>query len=257
MRRGPMLCRMLNPRRLERLASCARRPAARPSHGGKQVLVVERRTGSRRASRVMTTTCPRVAGLMSITVIVRSSESTSSRRDAPPQGPCRRCSSAPGRPRAQGYRRASVVYAAAPRMPVDNQLYDRLADTWWNDDSVLSLLRTSINPARFGYMRRVLVEELGIDPRGKTALDVGSGGGLLAEEFARLGFRVTGIDPSARVRRGCPRARRVRGPRDRVHGRRRRAAPVRGRAPSTSRTAATCWSTSTTSTAFWRRRHAS
>ncbi len=82
-------------------------------------------------------------------------------------------------------------------MPVDNQLYDRLADTWWNDDSVLSLLRTSINPARFGYMRRVLVDELGIDPRGMNALDVGSGGGLLAEEFARLGFRVTGLDPSA------------------------------------------------------------
>jgi 2-polyprenyl-6-hydroxyphenyl methylase/3-demethylubiquinone-9 3-methyltransferase len=82
-------------------------------------------------------------------------------------------------------------------MPVDNQLYDRLADTWWTEDSVLSLLRTSINPARFGYMRRVLTEELGIDPRGRTALDVGSGGGLLAEEFARLGCRVTGIDPSA------------------------------------------------------------
>ena len=82
-------------------------------------------------------------------------------------------------------------------MPVDNQLYDRLAATWWDDDSLLSLLRTSINPARFGYMRRVLTEELGVDPNGKTALDVGSGGGLLAEEFARLGFRVTGIDPSA------------------------------------------------------------
>jgi hypothetical protein len=45
-----------------------------------------------------------------------------------------------------------VVYAAAPhdpqrpadRMPVDNQLYDRLADAWWNDDSVLSLPRTSL-----------------------------------------------------------------------------------------------------------------
>ena len=82
------------------------------------------------------------------------------------------------------------------RMPVDNQLYDRLSDTWWNDDSVLSLLRTSINPARFGYMRRVLVDTLRVDPQGKTALDVGSGGGLLAEEFARLGCRVTGIDPS-------------------------------------------------------------
>lgn len=83
------------------------------------------------------------------------------------------------------------------KMPVDNQLYDRLAGTWWTEDSVLSLLRTSLNPARFGYMRRVLVDRLGIDARGRTALDVGSGGGLLAEEFAGLGFRVTGIDPSA------------------------------------------------------------
>ena len=82
-------------------------------------------------------------------------------------------------------------------MPVDNQLYDRLAGTWWNDDSVLSLLRTSINPARFGYMRRMLVEELGVEPAGRATLDIGSGGGLLAEEFARLGCRVTGIDPSA------------------------------------------------------------
>jgi 2-polyprenyl-6-hydroxyphenyl methylase / 3-demethylubiquinone-9 3-methyltransferase len=81
-------------------------------------------------------------------------------------------------------------------VPVDNQLYDRLGDTWWDDDSLLSLLRTAMNPARFGYMRRVLVDELGIDPHGKTALDVGCGGGLLAEEFARLGCRVTGVDPS-------------------------------------------------------------
>jgi 2-polyprenyl-6-hydroxyphenyl methylase / 3-demethylubiquinone-9 3-methyltransferase len=87
--------------------------------------------------------------------------------------------------------------SVAPHMPVDNQLYDRLADTWWNDDSVLSLLRISVNPARFGYMRRVLTEGLGLDPHGRTALDIGSGGGLLAEEFARLGYRVTGIDPSA------------------------------------------------------------
>jgi 2-polyprenyl-6-hydroxyphenyl methylase/3-demethylubiquinone-9 3-methyltransferase len=82
-------------------------------------------------------------------------------------------------------------------MPVDNQLYDRLGETWWDDDSLLGLLRTSINPGRFGYMRRILTRELGIDPQGKAALDVGCGGGLLAEEFARLGCRVTGVDPSA------------------------------------------------------------
>jgi 2-polyprenyl-6-hydroxyphenyl methylase/3-demethylubiquinone-9 3-methyltransferase len=77
---------------------------------------------------------------------------------------------------------------------VDNALYNRAGDIWWNDDEPLSMLRY-LNPARFGYFRHVL-DRLGIDPRGKRALDVGCGGGLLAEEFARLGCRVTGIDPS-------------------------------------------------------------
>src|SRR3954471_6500181 len=81
-------------------------------------------------------------------------------------------------------------------MPVDNQLYDRLADTWWDEDGWLNLLRTVMNPARFDYLRDA-VGAHGLDPRGATALDVGCGGGLLAEEVARLGFRVTGVDPSA------------------------------------------------------------
>jgi 2-polyprenyl-6-hydroxyphenyl methylase / 3-demethylubiquinone-9 3-methyltransferase len=80
-------------------------------------------------------------------------------------------------------------------MPVDNQLYDRLAATWWDPEGFLHLLR-ALNPVRFGYMRRVLLEELRLVPTGCHALDVGCGGGLLAEEFARLGFRVTGVDPS-------------------------------------------------------------
>ncbi len=79
-------------------------------------------------------------------------------------------------------------------MPVDNQLYDEMAGSWWDESGLLHILR-ALNPGRFGYMRRVL-EEFGIDPRGKATLDVGCGGGLLAEEFARLGCDVTGIDPS-------------------------------------------------------------
>ena len=82
-------------------------------------------------------------------------------------------------------------------MPIDNRLYDAMADSWWDESGFLHVLR-ALNPARFGYMRRVLLEELRIDPRGKKTLDVGCGGGLLAEEFARLGCDVTGIDPSER-----------------------------------------------------------
>ncbi len=80
-------------------------------------------------------------------------------------------------------------------MPVDNHLYDTAADSWWDESGFLHALR-GLNPARFGYMRRILIGELRIDPRGKKTLDVGCGGGLLAEEFARLGCVVTGVDPS-------------------------------------------------------------
>jgi 2-polyprenyl-6-hydroxyphenyl methylase / 3-demethylubiquinone-9 3-methyltransferase len=81
-------------------------------------------------------------------------------------------------------------------MPVDNTLYNTPGDIWWDETAGLSMLRTALNPARFGYFRMVLTERLHITPQGKAALDVGCGGGLLAEEFARLGCHVTGIDPS-------------------------------------------------------------
>lgn len=82
-------------------------------------------------------------------------------------------------------------------MPVDNCLYDTMADSWWDESGFLHALR-GLNPARFGYMRRILTGELRVDLQGKRTLDVGCGGGLLAEEFARLGCVVTGIDPSGK-----------------------------------------------------------
>jgi 2-polyprenyl-6-hydroxyphenyl methylase / 3-demethylubiquinone-9 3-methyltransferase len=81
-------------------------------------------------------------------------------------------------------------------MPVDNTLYDRPGDIWWDETAGFSMLRTALNSARFGYFRSVLTVRLHVNPQDKATLDVGCGGGFLAEEFARLGCHVTGIDPS-------------------------------------------------------------
>jgi 2-polyprenyl-6-hydroxyphenyl methylase / 3-demethylubiquinone-9 3-methyltransferase len=78
---------------------------------------------------------------------------------------------------------------------VDNAIYDRLADEWWDERSGLHLLKTVVNSWRLPYFQRVLAG-VGLDPRGARALDVGCGGGLLAEDFAAMGCEVTGIDPS-------------------------------------------------------------
>lgn len=79
---------------------------------------------------------------------------------------------------------------------INNQQYDQPGDIWWTEDSLLYMLKTSVNPCRFGYYLKVIKDVLGIDPKGKTALDVGCGGGILAEEFAAAGFAVTGVDPA-------------------------------------------------------------
>jgi 2-polyprenyl-6-hydroxyphenyl methylase/3-demethylubiquinone-9 3-methyltransferase len=81
-------------------------------------------------------------------------------------------------------------------MPVDNDVYNAPGDIWWDEHQPLNAIRTAINPARLDYFTKVLAE-LGVDPAGKTVVDIGCGGGLFAEEFARLGANVIGVDPSA------------------------------------------------------------
>lgn len=80
-------------------------------------------------------------------------------------------------------------------MPIDNAIYDRLGSGWWDESNPLNALNGGFTPARFAYFRDVLAQ-LGRDPAGLRAVDVGCGGGFLAEEFARIGCRVVGVDPS-------------------------------------------------------------
>ncbi len=80
-------------------------------------------------------------------------------------------------------------------MKINNEMYEAQGGNWWADDAgfELSSLRYCVNPVRYGYFRRKLLER---NFSGKRVLDVGCGGGFLSEEFARDGFMVTGIDPS-------------------------------------------------------------
>jgi 2-polyprenyl-6-hydroxyphenyl methylase/3-demethylubiquinone-9 3-methyltransferase len=71
------------------------------------------------------------------------------------------------------------------------QQYSELADVWWSDNSPFQDL-VHLNPIRFEYFDRFVDEW-----SGKSVLDLGCGGGFVAEELARRGAHVTGLDPSA------------------------------------------------------------
>ncbi len=80
-------------------------------------------------------------------------------------------------------------------MEVNNTIYETLGHLWWSDDASFELtsLRFCMNPVRYRYFQRIL-GDLGL--RGGTVLDIGCGGGYLAEAFAADGFQVTGLDPA-------------------------------------------------------------
>ncbi len=71
--------------------------------------------------------------------------------------------------------------------PAEISRFDAAAPRWWDPDGEFRPLH-DLNPARLDYIeaRAVLT--------GRRVLDVGCGGGLLAEGMARRGARVTGID---------------------------------------------------------------
>jgi 2-polyprenyl-6-hydroxyphenyl methylase / 3-demethylubiquinone-9 3-methyltransferase len=82
--------------------------------------------------------------------------------------------------------------------------FGKLAADWWNPRGRSAMLH-KLNPVRLKYVRDQIDQHWQADEcrrtplEGKTALDVGCGGGLLAEPLARLGAKVTGIDASPEV----------------------------------------------------------
>ena len=81
--------------------------------------------------------------------------------------------------------------------PLVDDMYNREGESWWQEDNPLNVLHGSMTPGRFAYFRKVLTNRLGLDLEDLHALDIGCSGGFLAEEFARRGCRVVGVDPSA------------------------------------------------------------
>lgn len=79
---------------------------------------------------------------------------------------------------------------------IDNRIYDDRGGEWWDPASPFYQMKVAFNPVRAGYIRKVVAREIGGDPAGKVALDLGCGGGFLTEEIARLGFETVGLDPS-------------------------------------------------------------
>ncbi len=72
----------------------------------------------------------------------------------------------------------------------EKELFDSFKEDWWNPKGRLAALHR-ITPIRFEYFKS-LAGEL----KGKSLLDIGCGGGLLSECFAKSGADVTGIDLS-------------------------------------------------------------
>jgi 2-polyprenyl-6-hydroxyphenyl methylase/3-demethylubiquinone-9 3-methyltransferase len=85
--------------------------------------------------------------------------------------------------------------------PREIQRFEQLAGAWWDPNGKFRPLHEQ-GPARLAFIRGALVAHFGRPEHelrplsGLSILDIGCGGGLVCEPLARLGARVTGIDPA-------------------------------------------------------------
>ncbi len=80
--------------------------------------------------------------------------------------------------------------------------FSKIAEEWWNPTGKFRPLH-KFNPIRIKYIKDNLINDFNLINKkkpldGLKILDIGCGGGLLSEPMARLGAKVTGIDPVKR-----------------------------------------------------------
>lgn len=86
--------------------------------------------------------------------------------------------------------------------PADVARFSAQAEEWWDARGPFAPLH-KFNPARLAFIRDAVAERFGRDPKqirafaGLRLIDIGCGGGLIAEPMRRLGFDVTAIDASS------------------------------------------------------------
>jgi 2-polyprenyl-6-hydroxyphenyl methylase/3-demethylubiquinone-9 3-methyltransferase len=79
--------------------------------------------------------------------------------------------------------------------------FSRIADEWWDESGKFKPLH-KFNPIRISYIRRKIIEHFSLNEKSLMPfselkiLDVGCGGGLVAEPFARMGAEMSAIDAS-------------------------------------------------------------
>jgi 2-polyprenyl-6-hydroxyphenyl methylase/3-demethylubiquinone-9 3-methyltransferase len=102
-----------------------------------------------------------------------------------------------------GYPGPDEPAAGASVDPEEVARFAAMAEAWWDPAGKFAPLHR-FNPVRIAFIRDRVTARLGRDPRdprplqGVRLLDIGCGGGLLAEPMARLGATVTGIDAAGR-----------------------------------------------------------
>ena len=72
---------------------------------------------------------------------------------------------------------------------INNHMYNEFADSWWDENGTLHLLKVMVNPWRVPYFADAMGKHFNPGLNQVRLLDIGCGGGVLAEEFARLGCR--------------------------------------------------------------------